>query len=52
VIDAIRAEPGQVVRCWFPEPRGPLFQLDNGANAEVLIGAPAYQLTSGDIVAL
>ena len=51
-MDAVRAEPGQVVRCWFPEPRGALFELPNGANAEVLIGAPAYQLTSGDIVAL
>jgi hypothetical protein len=49
---AMREEKRQVVRCWYPEPRGALFALDNGSNAEVLIGNPAYQVTSGEIVTL
>jgi hypothetical protein len=48
----MRAEKRQVVRCWYPEARGDLFELGNGVHAEVLIGNPAYQVSSGDIVAV
>ena len=50
--DAVHDERRQVVRMWFPEQRDALYALGNGTNAEVLIGEPAYQVTSGEIVAL
>lgn len=49
---AVRADKRQVSRCWYPTARGALLALDNGSNAEVLIGDPAYQVTSGEIIAL
>lgn len=51
-MDASRAETRIVTRMWYPERRPALFNLGNGINAEVLIGDPAYQVTSGEIVAL
>lgn len=49
---AMRAEKRQVVRCWYPESRGELFDLGRDINAQVLIGDPAYQVTDGEIVSL
>lgn len=51
-MDAARGESRLVTRVWYPEQRHALLDLGNGINAEVLIGDPAYQLTSGEIVAL
>lgn len=45
-------EKRQVSRVFHPEPQGELMALPNGSNAQVLVGEPAYQLTSGEIVAL
>lgn len=52
VMDAARADKRLAVRVWYPEARGELLHLDNGIHAEVLIGNPAYQVSSGEIVAL
>lgn len=52
MIEKIRAEKNQVVRVWHPEPIAPLIEVGNGANAEVLVGAPAYQVSNGDITKL
>ena len=49
---AIHSEKAQVVRCWHPEAKHDLAQLKNGANIEVKVGNPAYQLTTGEIVSL
>lgn len=52
VITAARKDVRLATRIWYPEPRGDLFGLGNGINAEVLIGAPAYQVSSGEIIAI
>jgi hypothetical protein len=52
VIEAVRAEERQVTRVWHPEPEGALLHLKDGVHAEVLIGEPAYQVSSGETVAL
>lgn len=49
---SIHAEKQQVVRCWHPAPQGDLAQLKNGSNVEVSAGEAAYQLTTGEIIAL
>lgn len=49
---AMRNESRIVVRCWHPEEHEALFDVGNGVNAEVLMGNPAYQVSSGEIVAL
>jgi hypothetical protein len=51
-VKAVLAEPRQVTRAFHPEPEGDLLPLPNGSNAEVLVGEPAYQVTSGEIVAI
>jgi len=51
----VLAEPRFVTRIWHPAPEGgPLFDTRAGAgiNAEVLIGDPAYQVTTGDIITI
>ena len=49
----VLAEKRIVTRIWHPAPEGgPLFDVGAGVNAEVLTGDPAYQLTSGEIVAI
>lgn len=48
----VHEEKQQIVRCWHPEPKGELAQLKNGSNIEVLVGETAYQLTTGEIIAL
>ena len=48
----MRAEKRLVTRIWHPEAVGDLFDIGNGVNAVVVVGDPAYQVTSGDIVAL
>jgi hypothetical protein len=52
VITAARADARLTTRIWYPEPRGDLLDIGNGINAQVLIGAPAYQVSSGEIVAI
>lgn len=52
MITAARAEHRQVTRIWYPDERPALFELDNGSNASVVIGDPAYQVSDGEIVAL
>lgn len=52
LIDAILDDPEQVSRCWHPEPKAPLVQAKNGSCIEVLVGDPAYQKTTGEIVAM
>jgi len=51
-MQAARAESRLATRVWFPEDRGELLDLGNGINAQILVGEPAYQVTSGEIVAL
>lgn len=51
-MQAARKDGRLVTRVWFPEPRGDLLDIGNGINAQVLVGDPAYQVTSGEIVAL
>jgi len=51
-METARADKRRAVRVWYPEPRGDILHLNNGVMAEVLIGNPAYQVSSGDIVAL
>lgn len=51
-MDAARKDIRLATRIWFPEPRGDLFDLGNGINAAILVGAPAYQVSSGEIVAI
>lgn len=51
-MQAARADKRVVTRVWFPEERGDLLDVGNGINAQVLVGDPAYQVTSGEIVAL
>jgi hypothetical protein len=50
VIEAARADARLATRVWYPEPRGELLDIGNGINAVVLIGAPAYQVSTGEIV--
>lgn len=52
LIEAVRSEPAQVSRAWHPAPKGQVIELKNGSNAAVEVGAPAYQLTTGDIITL
>mgnify|MGYP003575122164 CR=1 FL=1 len=52
VIEAARKDSRLVSRVWFPEPRGDLVDMGNSINAAVLIGEPAYQVSSGEIVAI
>lgn len=52
LIEAVRAEPAQVSRCWHPEPKAEVVELKNGSNAAVEVGAAAYQLTTGEIITL
>lgn len=52
VIEAARNDARLVSRVWYPDPRGDLLDLGNGINAAVLIGAPAYQVSTGDIIAI
>lgn len=49
---AARSDARLATRVWFPEDRGAHFELNNGVNCAVLIGEPAYQVSSGEIVAL
>lgn len=51
-MDAARKDARLATRIWYPEARGELFDLGNGINAAVLIGPPAYQVSSGEIVAI
>lgn len=51
-MEAARADSRLATRVWFPEDRGTHFELNNGVNCAVLIGEPAYQVSSGEIVAL
>ena len=46
----VRGESRQIARVWHPDPLAALVPLKNGSNAEVLIGEPAYQLVTGEIV--
>lgn len=39
-------------RVWYPEARTAYFELNDGIHCAVLIGEPAYQVSSGEIVAL
>lgn len=48
----MHGHPEQVSRCWHPAPPGDLVEALNGSMIAVHVGAPAYQLTSGEIVAL
>lgn len=52
MVEAARKAPGLVARVWHPEAVGELLDLRHGVNAEVLVGNPAYQLSSGEIVAV
>lgn len=49
---AVRNEKRLVARCWHPEAVPGLIDTGDGVMAESLVGNPAYQLSSGDIVAL
>lgn len=49
---AARADSRMATRVWFPEDRGEHFELNNGIFCAVLMGEPAYQVSSGEIVAL
>jgi hypothetical protein len=51
-MEAARNDARLATRVWFPEDRGAHFELNNGVNCAVLIGEPAYQVSSGEIVAL
>lgn len=42
----------QVSRCWHPAPQAELIPARDGSNIAVLTGEPAYQLSSGEVVAL
>lgn len=46
----VRAVREQVSRCWHPDARGDILPMPNGSNVAVAIGAPAYQLSSGEVV--
>lgn len=48
----VRGEKRLVARLWHPAARPGLFDQGHGVMAEVLVGNPAYQLSSGEIVAL
>lgn len=48
----MRGHAELATRCWYPQDHGPLFEVRAGINVEVLIGEPAFQLTSGEIVTL
>lgn len=41
-----------MTRVWYPEPRGDLLDMGNGINAAVHIGAPAYQVSTGETIAI
>lgn len=49
---AVEMAEGQVVRCWHPEAPVGLGWAFNGTCYEILVGDPAYQLSTGAIVAL
>lgn len=49
---AVRGEARTVTRCWHPEAEPGLIDTGNGVMAEILVGNPAYQVSSGEIVAL
>ena len=51
-MDAARKDARLATRIWHPDARGDLFDLGGGINAQVLIGNPAYQVSSGEIVAI
>lgn len=46
------AETRQISRVFHPEPEGDLLMLANGSNAQVLKGEAAYQLTTGELIAI
>jgi hypothetical protein len=52
LMEVIKAEKRMVVRCWHPEPQSQVGEWKDGINFEVKQGAPAYQLTTGEIVSL
>jgi hypothetical protein len=43
-------EKRQVVRVFYPTVWVDLFALSNGSNAEVKVGEPGYQLSTGEII--
>ncbi|HEX7644846.1 MAG TPA: hypothetical protein VF472_21810 [Burkholderiaceae bacterium] len=47
---AVKAERAQVSRCWHPEAPIELIDLGRDLRARVLVGEPAYQLSSGEII--
>lgn len=52
VQEAVRGEHRIVARCWHPEATPGLIDTGNGVMAYLLVGNPAYQVSSGEIVAL
>lgn len=52
LIDAVKAESRLITRIWHPEATVALHDLGHGVNAQVLVGDPAYQVTTGEIVSL
>ncbi|MES2148601.1 MAG: hypothetical protein V4508_02300 [Pseudomonadota bacterium] len=48
----VRAVRHQVARCWHPDARGEVFDMPNGSMVAVLVGAPAYQLSTGETINL
>lgn len=51
-MSAVVAKQGTVTRIWHPAPPHELHHLGNGVHADVLEGAPAYQLTTGEKIDL
>lgn len=48
----MRASEHQVSRCWYPDADLELIDMANGSMVAVLVGEPAYQLSSGEIILL
>lgn len=46
----VLAESRQVVRMWHPDKKDALILAKNGSGIEVITGAPAYQLTTGETI--
>jgi hypothetical protein len=48
--DAVRNRP--ITHVWHPKPPCALLEIGNNITARVLVGEPAYQLVTGEIVTL
>lgn len=51
LVDAVNAHSGIVSTAWHPEPKSELIGT-NASDVRVLVGEPAYQLSTGEIIAL